>query len=112
MILPAGVPLTVPVTITNTGAAPEAFFIDARLNTTTSLPLAELNPVGSGFPLPLPATTFPPVWLVPTQTSSVQAAANRRGEGYDQGPNARHRVEGIGGSSETRFRNRSPAPSR
>jgi hypothetical protein len=74
--LPAGVPLTVPVTITNTGAAPEALFIDARLNTTTSLSLAQLNPVGSnGFPLPLTSTTPPPVWLVPTQTSSVQAAA-------------------------------------
>jgi Subtilase family len=75
-ILPAGVPATVPVTITNTGAAPEAFFIDARLNTTTSLPLAQLDPVGSsGFPLPLTATSFIPIWLVPTQTSSIQAAA-------------------------------------
>jgi hypothetical protein len=75
-ILPAGVPVTVPVMITNTGAAPEAFFIDARLNTTTSLPLAQLNPVGSsGFPLPFTITSILPVWLVPTQTSSVQAAA-------------------------------------
>jgi hypothetical protein len=75
-ILPAGVPVTVPVTITNTGAAPEAFFIDARLNTTTSLPLALAVPPGSsGFPLPLPQTTIPPLWVVPTQTSSVEAAA-------------------------------------
>jgi hypothetical protein len=74
--LPAGVPVTVPVTITNTGAAPEQFFIDARLNTTTSLPLAQLDPSGSnGFPLPLTPTTFLPAWVVPTQTSSLQAAA-------------------------------------
>jgi hypothetical protein len=75
-ILPAGVPVTVPVAITNPGAAPEQFFIDARLNTTTRLPLAQLNPpASSGFPLPLAPTTLLPAWVVPTQTSSIQAAA-------------------------------------
>ena len=78
--LPAGVPVTVPVTITNNGAAPEAFFIDARLSTTTSLPLASLAPPASsrGYALPLGSTsdTATPEWLVPTQTSSVQAAAS------------------------------------
>ena len=89
-ILPAGVPVTVPVTITNTGAAPELFFVDARLSTTTSLPLALLDPPGSsGFPLPLPLTASPPLWIVPTQTSSVQAAATATLPiEFDYGPNA------------------------
>jgi hypothetical protein len=66
--------VTVPVTITNTGAAPELFFIDARLNAAIGFPLALLDsPGSSGFPLPL--TGQPPLWFVPTQTSSVQAAA-------------------------------------
>jgi hypothetical protein len=72
-ILPAGVPVTVAVSITNTGAAPERFLIDARLDTRTSFPLALLDPPGPrGFPLPL---TSVPEWLVPTQTSAVHAAA-------------------------------------
>jgi hypothetical protein len=74
-ILPAGVPVAVPVTITNTGAAPEAFFVDARLNTATSLPLALLDPPNSSNEFSLPLTGNPPEWLVPTQSSSVQAAA-------------------------------------
>jgi len=74
-ILPAGVPLTVPVTITNNGVARELFFIDARLDTTTSFPLASFTPppTSSGYPLPLTSSVL--AWFVPTQTSSVQAAA-------------------------------------
>jgi hypothetical protein len=72
--LAAGVPVTVPVTITNNGAAPEAFFVDPRLNTTASLQLASLAP-NTGLPLPL-AVNFPPQWIVPTQTSSVSVSAN------------------------------------
>jgi Peptidase inhibitor I9 len=74
--LAAGTPVTVPVTITNNGAAPEDFFIDARLNTTASIPLASLDPPPSASGYPLPLTTEEPEWLMPTQTSSVQAAAS------------------------------------
>ncbi len=74
--LPAGVPVTVPVTITNTGSAPEDFFIDARLNASASFALAPQAPPGtsSGYPLPLGSTsdTGYPEWIVATQTSSVQ----------------------------------------
>jgi hypothetical protein len=77
--LAAGVPVTIPVTIRNNGVAPEQFFIDARLNSTASVPLAQLFPPASssGYTLPLGIGTDPntPEWLVPTETSSVQAAA-------------------------------------
>jgi hypothetical protein len=73
--LAAGKAVTVPVTITNNGAAPEAFFVDARLNSTTAISLQNIDPPPSGgYALPLIAG--PPEWVVPTQTSSVKAAAS------------------------------------
>ena len=70
--LAAGVPITIPVRITNNGAAPEAFFIDARLNSTASVSLTSLTP-SSGISLPL--TAQPPQYVVPTQASGVQVTA-------------------------------------
>jgi len=82
--LAAGTPVTVPVTITNNGAAPEAFFVDPRLNTTTSLSLASFT--GSTFALPL--ASGEPQWLVPTQTSGVQTSASASLPiVFDWGPN-------------------------
>ena len=55
-VLAAGTPVTVPVTITNTGAAPEAYFVDARLNSTTSIRAGKTStrPTSSaGYALPL-----------------------------------------------------------
>ncbi len=72
-ILAAGTPVTVPVTITNNGAAPEEFFLDPRLNQTASITLASLT---QNTDLPLPLTGNGAFWLVPTQTSSVSATAN------------------------------------
>ncbi len=78
-LLTAGVPVTVPVRITNNGWAPQAFFIDARLDVPVSATLASQSPPGSpqGYALPLGSTsdTSAPLWLVPTQTSRVEAAA-------------------------------------
>ena len=77
--LQAGVPVTVPVTITNRGAAAESFFIDARLDKTASITLASLSPPPSsaGYPLPLGSTSGAvPEWLVPTQTSGVKVEAS------------------------------------
>jgi len=73
--LAAGVPVTVPVTITNKGAAPNEFFIDARLNTSTSVPLAlQSTPqTANGYTLPL--TSAQPIWLVPSETSAVATTA-------------------------------------
>ncbi len=67
--LKAGAPVTVPVTITNNGVAPEDFFVDARLNTTQSMTLAAVAPSTDAQTLPM--TSNFPTWLVPTQTSSL-----------------------------------------
>jgi hypothetical protein len=67
--LKAAVPVTVPVTITNNGAAPEDFFIDPRLDTTQSITLAPFG--GSSDTVSLPMTGAFPLWFVPTETSSV-----------------------------------------
>ena len=70
--LPAGKPVTVPVTITNTGTAPEDYFVDPRLNGTTSLTLA---PFGATEPASsLPMTDGFPAWFVPSETSSISVA--------------------------------------
>jgi hypothetical protein len=74
--LVAGTPVTVPVTITNNGAAPEAFFVDARLNSTTAISLANIDPSTSSAGYALPLTGGGPEWIVPTQTSKVKAAAS------------------------------------
>jgi hypothetical protein len=66
--LKATVPVTVPVTITNNGAAPEDFFVDPRLNTTQSITLA---PAGGSGTVSLPMTGDFPTWFVPTETSSL-----------------------------------------
>lgn len=67
--LPAGRPTTVPVTVHNTGTAPEDFFLDPRLDRTADLALA---PVESGtVTVPLPGSEPSPTWLVPSETSSV-----------------------------------------
>ncbi len=67
--LAPGASVTVPVTITNNGAAPEDFFVDARLNATESMALASLTSNS----VTLPMTGNFPEWLVPSETSSVSA---------------------------------------
>jgi hypothetical protein len=69
----AGTPITVPVKITNNGAAPGLFFIDARLDNAVSMTLA---PFSQSTGLSLPLTVGLPEWFVPTHTSSVQVTAN------------------------------------
>ena len=83
--LTAGRPVTVPVKITNHGAAPEKFFIDPRLNSMSNLTLA---PLGAAAHLNLPLTTAQPGWLVPTQTSSLSVSSNATLPiMFDSGPN-------------------------
>jgi hypothetical protein len=75
--LKAGKAVTVPVKVTNTGAAPLTYFVDGRLNTIGDLPLAELTG-NETTPLPVPAGVYPQ-WLVPTESKqlTVQAAATQ-----------------------------------
>jgi hypothetical protein len=63
--LPAGVPLTIPVTVTNNGAGPGNFFIDARLN--TILPQALANQCGFCTPTAFNVDRF----IVPTETETL-----------------------------------------
>ena len=84
--LKEGTPVTVPVTITNNGAAPEDFFIDPRLNRYKTQALAPLDQATG---LQLPLVTTPPFWLVPTQTSSVTVSSSATLPiMFDFGPNA------------------------
>jgi hypothetical protein len=69
--LAGGKAVTVPVKITNNGAAPQDFFVDGRLNTTTTVALASITP-STGLTLPL--TGAPAEYIVPTQTSSLAVA--------------------------------------
>jgi hypothetical protein len=71
--LAAGVPVNVPVTITNTSARPLTYFADGRLATTGTIPLAELSGHAT-LPLPVPAGRTP-IWLVPTETSRLTMSA-------------------------------------
>jgi hypothetical protein len=68
--LASGTPVTVPVSITNNGVAPEAFFIDPRLSTNATISLASQ----SSNTVTLPMTGATPLWLVPTETSSFQVS--------------------------------------
>ncbi|HEY0533868.1 MAG TPA: S8 family serine peptidase, partial [Actinoplanes sp.] len=75
--LKAGKAVSVPVKVTNTGAAPLTYFADARLNTVGDLPLVELSGAETT-PLPVPAGVYPQ-WVVPTESKqlTVQAAATQ-----------------------------------
>jgi hypothetical protein len=66
--LAAGTPVTVPVTVTNNGAAPEDFFVDPRLDASSTITLA---PFDQTTDLPLPMVSNFPTWFVPTETSNV-----------------------------------------
>jgi hypothetical protein len=68
-MLPPGAPVTVPVTITNTGVAPEGYFIDARLNSREAVGLAAVPPTSESVDLPM--VSYFPTWFVPTETSSI-----------------------------------------
>jgi hypothetical protein len=73
--LKAGVPVTVPVKVTNTGVAPLTYFADGRLDATGDIPLAELSGHNTDIPLPVPAGIFPQ-WLVPTNMNQLTFTAS------------------------------------
>jgi hypothetical protein len=67
--LAAGKRVTVPVKITNRGAAEADFFIDPRLTASAQLTLSPLDPPQTGISLPLGVE--PPLYIVPAETSGV-----------------------------------------
>jgi hypothetical protein len=82
--LPRGKKITIPVRITNTGTAPESFFVDPRLNATARYRLTNYGDTS----LTLPLTTQAPEWLVPTETSGVTVSTTgvSRPAMFDYGP--------------------------
>jgi subtilase family protein len=72
--LVAGQAVTVPVRITNTGVAPEDYFVDPRLDTVQNITLAPLAPNTVPLPMSFDNTPVEPNWLVPTETSAFRVA--------------------------------------
>jgi hypothetical protein len=70
--LPAGQPVTVPVTITNNGEQAAGFYADPRLSSSQTATLAPYTQA-SGLGLPLVAGV--PEWFMPTEASSVSVSA-------------------------------------
>jgi hypothetical protein len=62
------------VKVTNTGNAPEAYFVDPRLNQNVSISLPDVFGSATGMTLPLPGGLSFPVYLVPSQTTQLQAS--------------------------------------
>ena len=73
--LQQGQTYTFNVKVKNTGDSPQSFFLDPRLNSTTTMSPPDQNPGGpdQNIRLPLGSGRFP-FYLVPTNTSSVQAS--------------------------------------
>ena len=67
--LKAGKAKTVYVKVTNNGTSPEAYFIDGRLSTQTQVNLTALNSPDTT--VPLNVTKNVPVYLVPSDTTSI-----------------------------------------
>jgi hypothetical protein len=76
-VLDRGRSYTYPVAITNTGAAPEDVFLDARLPSLAEYTLQPQDSV-SDLSLPLPESASPPEWLVPAMTSAVTVTASSK----------------------------------
>ena len=70
----AGSSVTAHVTVANAGNAPMSVFIDPRSEQQTLYPLQSITPA-TGLTLPFNTGTTPPLFLVPTDTSTLFAAA-------------------------------------
>jgi hypothetical protein len=68
--LAAGTPVTVPVQVTNTGSAPEAYFVDARLSSQVTEHLAAQTTSTLAVPN---LAGIVPAYLVPSHTTSLSA---------------------------------------
>jgi Subtilase family len=75
--LAAGTPVTVPVTVTNTGTSPESFFMDPRLASSTQYDLAPVTP--ADITVPDNVNLDIPYYLVPTDSTTATALAQTTG---------------------------------
>ena len=73
--LPAGQAKTVQVRLTNPGTTRQAYFVDARLDSSVQLNLS--SSTGSTVTVPVPSTIVPQ-YLVPSHTTSITAAASAK----------------------------------
>jgi hypothetical protein len=62
------------VTVNNTGVAPEAFFVDPRLDHNATVNLVDQNGSATNMKLPLPPGLSFPYYYVPTNTSQLEAS--------------------------------------
>jgi hypothetical protein len=72
--LAAGVPVDIPVKITNTGRVPLTYFADGRMDRTGDMTLAELSGVPQPIDLPLDPSVNPN-WQVPTDVTHLAITA-------------------------------------
>ncbi|HXM54483.1 MAG TPA: S8 family serine peptidase [Candidatus Dormibacteraeota bacterium] len=73
-VLPAGVPVTIPVQVTNNGNSQKAYFVDPRLNQRGALPLLGLNP--TSVTVPIVGGEPQPAFLIPTDSDQLVIVAN------------------------------------
>jgi hypothetical protein len=73
-VLRAGRSRTATITVRNDGPASEDLFLDPRLPGRQAFSLLALTP-DTNIAFPLPAGSVPPIYLVPTQTNELDAAA-------------------------------------
>jgi Subtilase family/Peptidase inhibitor I9 len=107
--LAAGQPVTVPITVHNTSTSPQDYFVDARLDSSTTLQLAPQS--SPNLTLPMAATAWSPSWLVPPDTSEITLS----GEAtvpltFDWGPGAGDPDLGATSSGDTAMGTWSGAP--
>jgi hypothetical protein len=72
-MLAAGVAVSIPVTITNTGNELLSYFLDPRLTTTGDIDLADVSGNNSMAPLPFNGTQ--PNWFLPSNTGTLTVQA-------------------------------------
>jgi Subtilase family/Peptidase inhibitor I9 len=74
MLLPAGKPAKVTVSVDNNGVGTQDVFLDPRTPKRPAFSLLSITP-DTNIALPIPSGTLPPVYLVPTETNAVDAFA-------------------------------------
>jgi hypothetical protein len=79
MKLNQGQTYTFNVTVKNTGQSPQTFFLDPRLPSMSAIQLPDVNGSDQNMSLPLPGGTSFPLYIVPTNTSSVQTSLSGSG---------------------------------